>query len=71
MPSQLISNPKWKLQKNLRDTSNSHVEIFEFHNTKTYTLGQGSRLAWIFNPHLSAQICQFDLTRSNFRMQEV
>jgi hypothetical protein len=21
--------------------------------------------------HLSAQICQFDLTRSNFRMQEV
>ncbi len=57
--------------KKLRDKSNSHVEIFEIPSTKTHTLGQGSRLASIFNQHLSAQICQFDLTRSNFRMQEV
>jgi hypothetical protein len=31
--------------KKLRDKSNSHVEIFEIPETKTHTLGQGSRLA--------------------------
>jgi hypothetical protein len=41
----VIFKPKMKICKNLTDKSDSHVEIFEIPNTKTHTLGQGSRLA--------------------------